>query len=125
MNLLFHRFRGLSLLLVIFLPQLAPAQSRTDCNVVNSRILKQAVHYCVQLPPDYDTKASPPRRYPVLYLLHGFSDDASGWISVGRAKVLKPSRCKERRNNLRHAAGVPAERIGDPGGPSRRQGWPD
>ena len=26
--------------------------------------------------------------YPVLYLLHGFSDDASGWTAVGRANVI-------------------------------------
>ena len=31
-----------------------------------------------------------PRRttYPVLYLLHGYSDDASGWTAVGRANVI-------------------------------------
>lgn len=26
--------------------------------------------------------------FPVLYLLHGFSDDASAWIAVGRAHVI-------------------------------------
>ena len=26
--------------------------------------------------------------YPVLYLLHGYSDDASGWTAVGRANVI-------------------------------------
>src|SRR5260370_503276 len=49
----------------------------------------------------------------------------SNRISVWRAKVLKPSRLSERRNKLGHAAGGPAERFGDPGGPSRRQGWTD
>jgi enterochelin esterase family protein len=40
----------------------------------------------VYTPPDYfaDTKTE----YPVLYLLHGFSDDASGWTAVGRANVI-------------------------------------
>ena len=36
-------------------------------------------------------RATIPRRkktYPVLYLLHGFSDDASGWTAVGRANVI-------------------------------------
>ena len=28
------------------------------------------------------------RKYPVLYLLHGYSDDASGWTAVGRANVI-------------------------------------
>src|SRR5258708_22679721 len=40
----------------------------------------------VYTPPGYDPKARKP--YPVLYLLHGFSDDASGWTSVGRAHVI-------------------------------------
>ena len=28
------------------------------------------------------------RTYPVLYLLHGYSDDASGWTAVGRANAI-------------------------------------
>ena len=42
--------------------------------------------FYVYTPPGYDAKAKKP--YPVLYLLHGFSDDASGWTSVGRAHVI-------------------------------------
>jgi enterochelin esterase family protein len=42
--------------------------------------------YYVYTPPGYDAKTKKP--YPVLYLLHGFSDDASGWTSVGRANVI-------------------------------------
>jgi enterochelin esterase family protein len=42
--------------------------------------------YFVYTPPGYDPKAKKP--YPVLYLLHGFSDDASGWTAVGRAHVI-------------------------------------
>jgi len=36
--------------------------------------------YCL-----YASATKPPRKraYPVLYLLHGFSDDASGWTSAG------------------------------------------
>ena len=40
--------------------------------------------FYVYTPPGYDPKA----KYPVLYLLHGFSDDASGWTAVGRANVI-------------------------------------
>src|SRR5579871_4081847 len=39
--------------------------------------------YYVYTPPGYDPSAK--KHYPVLYLLHGFSDDASGWTAVGRA----------------------------------------
>src|SRR5215831_1774685 len=42
--------------------------------------------YYVYTPPGYDAKTKKP--YPVLYLLHGFSDDASGWTAVGRANVI-------------------------------------
>jgi enterochelin esterase family protein len=42
--------------------------------------------YFVYTPPGYDPKAK--RLYPVLCLLHGFSDDASGWTAVGRAHVI-------------------------------------
>lgn len=42
--------------------------------------------YYVYTPPAYDPKAKKP--YPVLYLLHGFSDDASGWTAVGQANVI-------------------------------------
>ncbi len=42
--------------------------------------------YYVYTPPGYDPSAK--KLYPVLYLLHGFSDDASGWTAVGRAHVI-------------------------------------
>jgi enterochelin esterase-like enzyme len=42
--------------------------------------------FYVYTPPGYDPSAR--TQYPVLYLLHGFSDDASGWTAVGRAHVI-------------------------------------
>jgi enterochelin esterase-like enzyme len=42
--------------------------------------------FYVYTPPGYDPRAK--QNYPVLYLLHGFSDDASGWTAVGRANVI-------------------------------------
>ncbi len=42
--------------------------------------------YYVYTPPGYDPSAK--KTYPVLYLLHGFSDDASGWTAVGKANVI-------------------------------------
>ena len=42
--------------------------------------------YYVYTPPRYDPASK--KTYPVLYLLHGFSDDASGWTAVGRANVI-------------------------------------
>jgi S-formylglutathione hydrolase FrmB len=42
------------------------------------------VEYSVYLPPDYDISQ---RSYPVLYLLHGYSDDETGWIQFGEANM--------------------------------------
>jgi enterochelin esterase-like enzyme len=42
--------------------------------------------YYVYTPAGYDPRDK--KTYPVLYLLHGFSDDASGWTAVGHANVI-------------------------------------
>jgi enterochelin esterase family protein len=42
--------------------------------------------FYVYTPPGYEARGK--QTYPVLYLLHGFSDDASGWTAVGRAHVI-------------------------------------
>ena len=42
--------------------------------------------YYVYTPPGYDLHAK--KKYPVLYLLHGYSDDASAWTAVGRANII-------------------------------------
>jgi enterochelin esterase-like enzyme len=42
--------------------------------------------YYVYTPPGYENSGK--QNYPVLYLLHGFSDDASGWTAVGHANVI-------------------------------------
>jgi enterochelin esterase family protein len=51
-----------------------------------SAIVGDRRDFYVYTPPGYDPTAR--RRYPVLYLLHGYSDDASGWTAVGRAHVI-------------------------------------
>ncbi len=42
--------------------------------------------FYVYTPPGYDPNAA--KRYPVLYLLHGYSDDASAWTAVGKANLI-------------------------------------
>ena len=42
--------------------------------------------YFVYTPPGYDPTSD--KRYPVLYLLHGYSDGADGWTAVGRANFI-------------------------------------
>ena len=45
--------------------------------------------FYVYTPPGYEARGK--QMYPVLYLLHGFSDDASGWTAVGRAHAILDS----------------------------------
>jgi enterochelin esterase-like enzyme len=42
--------------------------------------------YFVYTPAGYDPAAK--KTYPTLFLLHGYSDDASGWTAVGRMNVI-------------------------------------
>jgi len=42
--------------------------------------------FIVYTPPGYES--SPKKQYPVLYLLHGYSDDPTAWSAVGRANVI-------------------------------------
>ena len=51
-----------------------------------SAIVGDQRDFYVYTPPGYDPRAN--KMYPVLYLLHGFSDDARGWTAVGRAHVI-------------------------------------
>jgi enterochelin esterase-like enzyme len=51
--------------------------------------------FYVYIPAGYDPRAK--QTYPVLYLLHGFSDDASGWTSVGRANVILDNLIAQRK----------------------------
>ncbi len=40
----------------------------------------------IYTPPGYDPKRKQP--YPVLYLLHGYSDGAEGWVMAGQANLI-------------------------------------
>ncbi|PYT35696.1 MAG: esterase [Acidobacteria bacterium] len=51
--------------------------------------------FYVYTPPGYDPTVK--TLYPVLYLLHGFSDDASGWTAVGRAHVILDNLIAQRK----------------------------
>ena len=52
--------------------------------VMESEILDHDVTYSIYLPPDYDLSA---RYYPVVYLLHGFSDDNTAWVQFGEVNL--------------------------------------
>jgi len=47
---------------------------------LESKILDGERKFSVYLPPDYESSS---RSYPVLYLLHGYTDDHTGWVQFG------------------------------------------
>jgi enterochelin esterase-like enzyme len=52
----------------------------------HSKVVGDDRDYFVYTPPGYDPRGK--QAYPVLYLLHGYSDDASAWTAVGRANII-------------------------------------
>ncbi|MBO0911176.1 MAG: esterase [Acidobacteria bacterium] len=60
-----------------------------------SEIANEERDFYVYTPPGYSVDGK--QEYPVLYLLHGFSDDASGWTAVGRAHVIFDNLIAERK----------------------------
>ncbi len=52
---------------------------------IKSDLLNRSVNYSIYLPPDYDQSK---RHYPIVYLLHGYTDDETGWIQFGEANRI-------------------------------------
>jgi len=75
------------LILTVFLSYASFAQTGNvmESLVFESDKVSYPVEYSVYLPPDYDLSE---RSYPVLYLLHGYSDDETGWIQFGEANYI-------------------------------------
>lgn len=73
----------LSLISGLLIVSYASAQSHgkiIEQNTLASKILKRDVKYSMYLPPDYDYSQ---RNYPVVYLLHGYTDDNTAWFQFG------------------------------------------
>ncbi|MBN2416286.1 esterase family protein [bacterium] len=79
------------LLTVLILSGLCAGNAQTSRGTVyegltvESRLLGKDVRYTVYLPFDYDTSS---RYYPVVYLLHGYTDDDTGWLQFGEANLI-------------------------------------
>ncbi len=52
---------------------------------IESKILNKTVRYTIYLPADYNTSS---RFYPIVYLLHGYTDSDMGWVQFGEANIL-------------------------------------
>lgn len=55
-------------------------------HVLDSKQIGDRRSYYVYTPPNYDCSGK--TRYPVLVLQHGLTDDASAWMTIGRANVI-------------------------------------
>jgi enterochelin esterase-like enzyme len=93
----------------------------------------EAVHYSsktsnserriyVYTPPDYDL--NPGKRYPVLYLQHGWGEDETGWGNQGRANLILDNLIAEGKskpfiivmdNGLNFVGATDGARRGGPG----------
>ncbi len=83
-------FKGISLLLfIVGLVPVSNGQWATgrvlEQRAVHSTILGREVKYSIYLPADY---SSSERSYPVVYLLHGYTDDNTGWLQFGEINRL-------------------------------------
>jgi enterochelin esterase-like enzyme len=79
------------MILILFLAyplDLYPQFSRgkvLEGQTFQSEILGEEVRFTVYLPYDYDTSQ---RYYPVVYLLHGYTDNDMGWVQFGEAQRI-------------------------------------
>ncbi len=66
----------------------SPAAGATlECGAVQSSILAHPVRVCVALPESYASSA--PKRYPMLYFLHGLFENERSWDERGGQQVLE------------------------------------
>nr|WP_321522056.1 alpha/beta hydrolase family protein [uncultured Macellibacteroides sp.] len=56
-----------------------------DSYTIESKIMKQTMHYSVYFPEGYATSS---RSYPVLYLLHGMFGSHTGWVQEGEVNQI-------------------------------------
>jgi len=57
----------------------------SDNLTIASKILKSDRKYAIYLPAGYETSQ---RSYPVLYLLHGATDNHTGWVQFGEVQRI-------------------------------------
>ena len=55
---------------------------------IESKMTGEIMHFSVYLPPEYEQEIQNGRRYPVLYLLHGFRDNHTSWPQHGELRRI-------------------------------------
>lgn len=61
---------------------------------MQSDLLNKKVNYAIYLPPGYKSSE---RRYPVVYLLHGYTDDETAWIQFGEVHLTADRAISQRK----------------------------
>ncbi len=79
--------KKISILFLLFISTLSFAQQGIvkESLKLNSSTLGKEVKYNIYLPADYEKNN---RLYPVLYLLHGYTDDETGWTQFGQTPEI-------------------------------------
>jgi S-formylglutathione hydrolase FrmB len=80
------QFYFLAILMLLFNLTFAQNMGKvSEGKIVKSAIMGKDVKYTIYLPAGYETSE---RSYPVVYLLHGYSDDDTGWLQFGEINRL-------------------------------------
>ncbi|HET9838495.1 MAG TPA: alpha/beta hydrolase-fold protein, partial [Candidatus Angelobacter sp.] len=72
---------------LLLLTASAVAESRVQCGAMKSRYVPGRIGFCAMLPPAYD--ATPGKRFPVVYFLHGLGGDQSFLASSGASSAIE------------------------------------
>ncbi|MBR4808893.1 MAG: esterase family protein [Bacteroidales bacterium] len=74
------------LCLALLVPALSASAGRVVTDSIKSTVLDAEVKYNVYLPDSF--AADSQKTYPVVYLLHGLSDDYTAWVSLGGMQTV-------------------------------------
>lgn len=77
------------LIFIVSLILISPAQSQhstlLESRTIDSSALGEQINYSIYLPGSYESSG---RHYPVLYLLHGYTDNETGWTQFGEVQKI-------------------------------------
>jgi S-formylglutathione hydrolase FrmB len=80
------QFSFLAILMLLFTSTFAQNMGKvSEGKIVKSASMGKDVKYTIYLPDGYENSE---RSYPVVYLLHGYSDDDTGWLQFGEINRL-------------------------------------
>ena len=69
-----------ALLILLSVLSLGAQSTVSESLTFSSKLMNKNIRYSIYLPDGYHTSA---QKYPVLYLLHGYTDDETAWVQFG------------------------------------------